>query len=429
MQRIGTRPLNRPSPGFSEPLLASVRMYIFALPFTYALSMADGRVTLSLLMSFCLVALLISRSLEHNLVIPSLMQAFYLFLAFLSFLPLSQIFTGTVSDKSLNHFLAYSASIVGFGLIPMLAVANMSRQGWADILIRDIMWTARLAALVAILQFIGSNFLDVFSEDLIYYPDTIEAKSMFFGIFYRSRGFASEPGHYAFTLELLTPLLLYGHSISQKKSRLIMVTDLFLMLLAFLSVASPAGLLILGAGFLLAVLLFPTRHVAPFLWFGLIALAMALGIVEIVGNQADQSNRFDLLSSLFIDKLDSSSATDRADRIDIGLKLIEEASPLQLLLGYGPAVYVSQKLGSQTIIQFYLLLILEGGVLGTLLFLGSFVFMVAHAIRQLGPERIFYFWALLNLTLHYFLISNYYYPMIWFMFPLLLIMQAAQRSR
>jgi len=429
MQAIGTRPLHKLSPSFSDPLLASVRMYIYALPFTYAISMADGRVTISLLTSLWLVALLISRLLRHNLVIPSLMEAFYLFLAFVSLLPLSQLFTGTVSDKSLNHLLAYSVSIVGFGLIPMLAVANMSRQGWAEVLIRDIMWTARLAALIAVLQFIGSNFLDFFSEDLIYYPDTIEAKSMFFGIFFRSRGFAAEPGHYAFTLELLAPLLLYGHSFRQKKSSLIMVTDLLLMLLAFLSVGSPVGLLILGAGFLLAVLLFPTRHVTPFLWFGLIALAIALGLVEIVGNQADQLNRFDLLSSLFIDKLDSTSATDRADRINVGLKLIYEASPLQLLLGYGPAVYVSQKLGEQTIIQFYLLLFLEGGALGMLLFLSGFAFMVAQAIRQLGPGRVFYFWVLINLTLHYFFISNYYYPMIWFMFPLLLIMQSAQKSR
>ena len=406
-----------------------MRMYIYTLPFTYALSLADGRVTMSLLMSFCLVALLISRLFKHNLLIPSLMQAYYLFLAFLTFLPLSQIFTGTVSDKSLNHLLAYSVSIVGFGLIPMLAVANISRQGWADVLIRDIMWTARLAALVAVLQFIGSNFLGFFFEDLIYYPATIEANSMFFGIFFRSRGFAAEPGHYAFILELLAPLLLYSHSVSQKKSSLIMVTDLLLMLLAFLSVGSPAGLVLLGTGFLLSILLFPARHVTPFLWFGLIALAVALGLVELVGNQADQSHSFDLLSSIFIDKLDSTSGTDRADRIAIGLKLIDEASPLQLLLGNGPAVYISQKLGEQTIIQFYLLLFLEGGVLGMLLFLGGFAFMVAHAIRQLGPERVFYFWALLNLTLHYFFISNYYYPMIWFMFPLLLIMQAARKSR
>jgi hypothetical protein len=429
MHGIGTRPLQHLTHNSSSPLLTGVRMYIYALPFTYALSIADSRLTISLLLSGWLVTLLTFRLIRHAVAIPRLKTVFLLFLAFLFFLPLGQLLTATVSSKSLNHLLAYGISIVGFGFIPMLAVANISVPGWAEVLVRDIMWTARIAALAAVLQFISSNFFGVFFEDFIYYPDTIEARSMFLGLFYRSRGFAAEPGHYAFTLELLAPLLLYGHSVRQEKSSLVIIADFLLMLLAFLSIGSPAGLLIFGAGFLLAALLFPSRNVAPLLWLGLISLAITLSLVNIVGNQVNQSNWLDLLSSLFFDKLDSTSATDRAERIDIGLKLIGEASPLQLLLGYGPAMHESQKLGEQTIIQFYLLLFLEGGVLGMLLFLGGFACMVAHAIKRLGPGRVFYFWALLSLALHYFFISNYYYPMIWFMFPLLLIMEAVHEKR
>lgn len=425
------RPLHGLTFSSNGSLLTGLRIYIYALPFTYALSFADGRVTLSLLISAWLAVMLTFRLLRQTVAIPRLKTSFpfLLFLAFLFFLPLGQLFTGTVSSKSLNHLLAYGVSIVGFGLIPMLAVANTTSPGWANVLLRDIMWTARLAVLAAVIQFVSSNFLGVFFEDLIYYPNIIEDKSMFLGLFFRSRGFAAEPGHYAFTLELLAPLLLYGHSVNQNKSRLIIITDLLLLMLAFLSTGSPAGLLIFGLGFLIAALLFPPRHVTAWFWFGLIALVITVGLMNVIAEHIAQLNWLDLLSSLFIDKLDSTSASVRAERISIGLNLIVDASPWQLLLGYGPAVYETQNLGEESIIQFYLLLILEGGVIGTLLFLGGFAFLAVSAIKQLGQVRFFYFWALLNLALHYCFISNYYYPMIWFMFPLLLIMQAVHKKQ
>ncbi len=429
MQSIGSRPLQRLMPYSNAPLLTGMRIYIYVMPFTYALSMANGLLTMSLLMSACLAVQLALRQLRHIVIIPRLTTSFFLFLAFLALLPLAQLFTGTVSSKSLNHFFAYTGSIFAFGLIPMLAVANISRPGWANVLLRDMMWTARITALVAVVQFISSNFLGIFWEDLIYYPDSIEAKSTFLGVFFRSRGFASEPGHFAFTLELLAPLLMYGHSVSQKRLKFIMIMDFLLLLLAFLCTGSPAGLLIFGTGFLLAALLFPSRHVVPFLLSFLVALVMTLGLASVIGNQFDQSNPVDLISSIFIDKLDSTSSADRAERIRIGLDLIGNASPLHFLLGYGPAVYASQNLGEDgTIIQFYLLLLLEGGAIGTLFFLGGFVFMAALAVKELGKDRVFFFWAFLSLAIHYLFISNYYYPMIWFMFPLLLIMRAVHEK-
>lgn len=428
---IGTRPLIRLTFRSSWSLLMGLRIYIYALPLTYALSFADGRVTLSLLISSLLASMLIFRLLREVVVIPRLEISFpfLLFLAFLFFLPLSQLFTGAVSDKSLNHLLAYGVSIIGFGLIPMLAVANMNSPGWASVLLRDLMWTARLAALAAVIQFISSNFLGVFFEDLIYYPDIIADKSTFLGLFFRSRGFAAEPGHYAFTLELLVPLLLYGHSVRQNKSGLIISADLLLIMLAFLSTGSPAGLLIIVAGFIIAAWLFPSRQASAMFWLALVALVMTVGLINVIAEHIAHMNWLDLLSSIFIDKLDSTSASVRSERISIGLNLILDASPLQLLLGYGPAVYAAQNLGDETIIQFYLLLILEGGVIGTLLFLGGFGFLAANAIKQLGQVRFFYFWAFVNLALHYCFISNYYYPMIWFLFPLLMIMQAVNNRQ
>ena len=416
--------------GSNRSLLTGLRIYIYAIPFTYALSLADGRITLSLLISAWLALMLTFRLLRQTVILPKLKTSlpFLIFFAFLCFLPQSQLFMGTITSRSLNHLLAYGISIVGFGLIPMLAVTNIRSPGWANVLLRDIMWTARLAALAAVIQFISSNFLDVFFEDLIYYPNIIEAKSMFLGLFFRSRGFAAEPGHYAFTLELLAPLLLYGHSVNPNKSRLVIISDLLLLILAFFSTGSPAGLLIFGLGFLMAAMLFPPRRVMTWFGFGLIALVVVAGLINVIAEQIAQLNLLDLLSYLFIDKIDSTSATLRAERISIGLNLILDASPLQLLLGYGPAVYEAQNLGEETIIQFYLLLVLEGGVIGALLFLSGFALLAANAINQLGQARIFYFWALLNLALHYCFISNYYYPMVWFMFPLLLIMQAVQKK-
>lgn len=412
----------------SSLMLMCLRLYVLSLPFTYALSFWDGRLSITVLLSCYLGFLLSFRLISHHLIIPRLGAVYFMFFAFLFFLPLGSLFANTFSSTTFNHLLAYLVSIIGLGFIPMLAVANIQESGWAAVLLRDLMWTARLAATVAVVQFICSNFFGQFFEDYIYYPDTIEARSMFMGLFYRSRGFAAEPGHYAFTLEFLAPLLFYGHSLVRNKSIYVIVADFLLILLAFFCIGSPLGLLVFGAGFLLAFLFFPSRHNIVLLCCGLFALAVAFSLMDIVSNQVNQSNWLDLLSSLFIDKLSSTSAIDRAERIDIGFRLIEDAAPLQMLFGYGPAVYESQKLGDQTIMQFYLLLLLEGGVVGMILFVGGFICLTAYAIKQLGSGRFFYFWAFISLLLHYFFISNYYYPMIWFLFPLLLIIQAVDKQ-
>lgn len=82
MHDIASRLSQHPTHNSSAALLTGMRMYVYALPLTYALSIADGRLTISLLLSGWLATLLTFRLIRHNLVIPTLSAAFLLFFAF-----------------------------------------------------------------------------------------------------------------------------------------------------------------------------------------------------------------------------------------------------------------------------------------------------------------------------------------------------------
>lgn len=404
-----------------------MRLYIYSLPFTFAMSFYDGRVTISLILSCVMFVFLLFRAVNSQIIFPYIAIVFLYFLFFLITLSIGGIFSGSLNEKSISHLVAYSLCIFCFGFIPVVAVSNISVPRWHQIIIYDATWTCRIAAVIVIVQFILSNFFGIFFEDYIYYPETIDAQSTFLGSLIRARGVAAEPGHYAFILEFFAPILFYSHSIGEKKSWTILPIDILFILLAMLSTGSPTGVIVLFWGFLISAAIFPSRRLYILFMGMLISVIIAVFIISIIASFQNMSWQ-DLLVLLVTDKIDSSSADEREQRFAVGLNLVSNASFIQFLFGYGPAVYVSQKLGDQTIIQLYLLLLAESGVIGLVLFMFGFWVLAKFAYVFIGHGRVYFFWALFCILLHYMFIANYYYPMLWSMFFLFVAMSESQDS-
>ena len=165
-----------------------------------------------------------------------------------------------------------------------------------------------------------------------------------------------------------------------------------------------------------------TRFMGPrasTLWLLLLSCGAIVAIYELmirdlVGGASLTEVAWEMISG----KLDSSSAEVRADRFALGWVLLSEASSSQLIFGYGPASYFNLNLGDQSIIQLFQLLLVEGGIIGTTLFIGAFISLARSAHKTLNDAKLFFFWSMIALAVHYTFISNYYYPYIWLLFAL-----------
>lgn len=398
--------------------LIFLRIYIYTLPFTYAFSAREGLITITVVVAalgllFCLFNVVFGRTYIPSKFSLFLLSSFCLNLVF------TMIRQNIVNDKTLNHFIAYTGSILLFCAVPLVLAASADGLRSKKIILSDLVIVARFCCLAVILQFWMNNFTSHSFEDFIPYPEGIDAQSMFLGRFYRSRGFAAEPGHFSLLLEMLVPLVVLAQHQVWRRHRWNLILDVSLLFLALCCIGSPTGFIIIIASYILAQVVSGSGPRAGTLWLLLLASGVVLAIYEfLIRDLVGGASLADVAWEMLSGKLDSSSANVRADRFALGWLLLDEASPSQLIFGYGPASYYNLNLGDQSIIQLFQLLLVESGIIGACLFIGSFVSLARAAREILIDERLFFYWSMFALAIHYSFIANYYYPYIWFLFPL-----------
>lgn len=402
----------------SPVALLLLRLYLYTLPFTYAFSAREGFLTPTVAVAAFSLLFCVFNVVFRGVQFPSKFP-FFLLTLFCLDLVFSIIDQNITNVKTLNHFGAYSGSVLLFGLVPTLLVSSADGKRTTRIICFDLVIIARICCVAAILQFWMNNFTRYTFEDFIPYPQGIDAQSMFLGRFFRSRGFSAEPGHFSLLLEMLVPFVVLNQREIWLRQRWRLLIDVALIFLGFCCIGSPTGFIILPMSYVFAQAISGGGPRASTVWLILLSCGAIVAIYEfmirdLVGGASLTQVAWEMISG----KLDSSSADVRADRFALGWILLSEASSAQLLIGYGPASYFNLNLGDQSIIQLFQLLLIEGGIVGTTLFLGAFVSLARSAYRTIGGSRLFYFWSMCALAIHYTFISNYYYPYIWLMFAL-----------
>ena len=423
------RPNNAGKSAKGSPLaVLLLRLYLYTLPFTYAFSAREGLVTLtvgvaSLALVFCLFGVIFA-----GVRIPSKFPIFLLILFCLNMV-FAIMEQNIANEKTINHFSAYTGSILLFGVVPMLLVSAADSEKTTSIICKDLVVIARLCCVVAIVQFWMNNFTRYTFEDFIPYPQGIAAESMFLGRFFRSRGFAAEPGHFSLLLEMLVPFVAYSQRGIWLRQRWRLLIDVMLIFLGFCCIGSPTGFIILGVSYVVAQTVSGGGPRASTLWLFLISCVAIVAVYELmIRDLVGGASLTDVAWEMISGKLDSSSADVRADRFALGWTLLSEATTSQLMFGYGPASYYNLNLGDQSIIQLLQLLLVETGIVGTALFAGAFISLARSAKKTLSDPMLFYFWSMFALALHYTFISNYYYPYIWLLFALRFALRDRRRA-
>lgn len=122
-----------------------------------------------------------------------------------------------------------------------------------------------------------------------------------------------------------------------------------------------------------------------------------------------------VLNEIILAKVNqSSSAEDRTARFVEGMNALTQSNIFRLSFGNGPAVYDTLRFSRGGTILLYLTYALESGLVGLLLFLifcGVLTYK-ANKIRNRNLRFVLLF-GLISSFLHFFLISNYWYPWFW----------------
>ncbi len=392
-------------------------LYILSLPFSFAFSFSSGTLTLALMISIVMFAFLsihfavIKFALSKKVVfyiLPSLIFCVYIIFNFL--------ITDSHLLTSFLHSTSYISTVFLFFVIPVLYGYYFKNYINNKTIFLCIFIMVLYSSAYTVLQFISNNWFGINLDNYIYWPNVDVSNTMFLGNFYRAKGFAAEPGHYAFFLECFIPIVYYYLFVSEysRLGRILKVSSFILIIISLLFTVSAAAFTIIPAAIITA-LIFNYRLIFKLTKSFLIKAAVIVLLVSLViFLLKDFLPIYDMVFTNSLDKSDS--ADDRLYRLSLFKRLFSKADIFTAFFGYGPAV--TAKLGlckTCTIVLLYPLLIIELGVLGFLLFLRIF-FQFFQKSKTLDKNFIFFFQiSLFSLYFHYFLISNYWYPYIWFL--------------
>jgi hypothetical protein len=395
-------------------------LYIFTMPFVSAFSFT-GTISLPLIFSVFLFMLMIVKMLQSGKLPPGFL-GFDILIILLLLLLISFSFTinGWGNSKSFNHTVAYLSTFLLFYLSVKFILFDITdKNKLFKRVLKVITYITIISAVYANIEFISSNVFAINLNDYIPRPTEAEAfyNATVLGSFYRARGFAPESGHFAFMMELFGPLAIYYMYFSGfcKWNKFLKALIATLILLSIIFTVSTASFVIIPLAVFFALLfylksiyIYIKKNTAKF-----VLSSIAVSVVVLLFNYYLSFYALIILS--ISDKMDSNSFDDRQNRINFFYDNFSRLNFIHKLVGTGPAGYTILGFDEfNTILSLFYSVTFELGLLGLLLFLLLFFYIIYHAIKIKSTIRFFLIVAIISGTMHYYFISNFWYPWFWF---------------
>ena len=324
----------------------------------------------------------------------------------------------SIFSKAQNHFFAYFASIINF-YISSLFFLNINKKSNDTInILKTITGVLFFSSTLAIVEFISKNLLGIDFDKIIPHPSVEKMNALALGDIFKSiraRGLAEEPGHFAFMINLFLPISFYylffsGYCKLKIQTKILMCIS---FALALLFTFSTAAFFALPTSIFLSFIVF-RRELKKYLLSITIVFCAFIGFILILDNY------FPILTQLLLDidqkANNSGSMDDRSMRSYLFQSYFGKAPILNKIIGYGPSGYLRAGLeaDSESFLVLYQTLTFETGILGILIF-SSFLYTISLYARKLPfPFNFFLFLSFILGIVHYFFISNYWYPWFWF---------------
>ncbi len=395
-------------------------LYIFTMPFVSAFAFT-GTISLPLIFALFLFMLMIIKTLRY-LKLPQGFLGFdvLIILSFLFFDVLSFIINGWGNAASFNHTIAYLSTFLLFYVATKFTLFNISDKNLLfKRILQFVTCTTLLSALYSNAEFISANFFNLNLNN--YIPRPSEAQESYdasvLSLFYRARGFAPESGHFAFMMELFSPLAIYYIYFSRfckwiKPLKFVAIT---LICLSFIFAVSTASFVIIPTSVFIASIVY-SKSIFSYIKRNLRKSILATVSVSAV---IFLFNYFFSVSALIIlsisEKLDSTSLYDRQARTDFFYNIFSHLSLIEKIIGAGPAGVIVLGFDKfNAILNLYYSVTFELGIVGLILLLLLFSYIILKVIKIRSRLSFFLLIALISGIMHYWFIADFWYPWFWF---------------
>lgn len=329
---------------------------------------------------------------------------------------LSYGFTGS---KNLSHTAAYFLSVFIYYFIGRTLIHDQDRLTKAVTVLNQALF---LVSGLILTEFVSRNFLGLDFQALLPRPS---AESAFdptvFGVYFRPRGLAEEPGHMALFYDLAIPFSLFFARSWRSAKKLAYHSVNFL---AYFLLFSSASIIALATGCLLAYLVtmrLTRRKLVRVMLstVALLALAFSFEGPRLYVDEVVVGKAAEMLDQLSGRNLESSS--DRGNRYTALTQLVTE-TPWGI--GWGTASQVAvdgRSYNGVRIPEGFTSLygeVLAAGGVGALMAFSLFMALKLSQAVRLARRDARHGAPLLAstvaLSLHYSFVSNYWFPMLWF---------------
>ncbi len=397
-----------------------LKWYILTMPFVSAFAYS-GTISIPLIIAVILFILMGTKILNDQK-LPSTFLTFDIILvfAFLFFVSFTFLMNGIGNRKALNHTVGYLSSYLLFYVC--ISYCLQVVKDWQSLfknVLKYLTWITIFCAFYGAVEFTLGNVFSININDYIPRPSDLEANydATVLGLFYRARGFAPESGHYTFMMELFAPLVVYYLYFSGfcKWHFIVKACSILLICLSFVFAVSTASFAVVPVAILIASL-FYAKSLLGFLkrnWIRTSIAVIVSLVVILVLNSLIPLYALVVISST--DKLDSGSFDDRQARLDFFSDNFFRLNFDNKIYGAGPAGYdILGFTESNAILSLYYSVTFEVGIIGLLLLLALFVYLVVSCLAIKHKIGYFLLIALLAGIFHYHFIANFWYPWFWF---------------
>jgi hypothetical protein len=331
----------------------------------------------------------------------------------------SFIINGRGNAKSLNHTVAYLSTFMLFYVGIKFTLFNVQNKHLLfKRFLQFITYTTLISAVYANAEFISFNVFGINLNNFIPRPNEAEAwyDATVLGLFYRARGFAPESGHFAFMMEIFSPLAIYYIYFSRFCTwpKLIKALLVSAVILSFIFAVSTASFVIIPVAFLFALLIYLKSFIA-YIKGNTVKFLLSTGAITVIVVLFNYFFSFYTLVLLSItDKLDSTSFDDRQARINFFYEKFFHLDIIHKLIGTGPSGYTLLGFDeTNTILSLYYSITFELGYLGIFLFSMFLLYILWNTFQIQSKIGFFLLVSILSGMMHYHFIENFWYPWFW----------------
>ena len=398
--------------------------YIISMPFTSAFCISNSLSWPLIIGSVCTLFILLILFFKKKVSIsrkkPFIALIIFLFIILISFFindilfhPISFIF-----DKTVNHLFAYLASFINFYICTSILLNLNKDQISPQSISKLITWVLLFSCIFAIIEFVAKNIFSIDFDSIIPHPSVEKMNALALSDIFKSiraRGLAEEPGHFAFMIDLFLPVSIYYLYFSNicNLSKSLKAIIIAIFIITIIITFSTAAFFALPVGLFISFGYF-RKHLVSYLSkiiiFGIILFSSAFIL----------DSYFPIITQLAIDidqkASNSGSMDDRSLRSYLFKTNYKNAPLLNKVIGYGPSGYLRAGLEANTesFLVLYQTFIFESGIIGIIFFI-IYLLTIFSIIKEIiFPLSFFLFFSFILGIIHYFFISNYWYPWYWF---------------